>query len=474
MYRQIWVSPNHTDFQRIVWRENPDCTLKHYRLLTVTYGTSSAPFLAVRVLKQLATDSMISHPRAAAVILNDFYVDDVITGADTVDEVIALRKELIDLLKTAGFNLRKWTTNCWPLLVSIPEDQRELSPVDFEESHSVKMLGLQWHPSRDCFSYKVKISSSTTCTKRRILSDASRIFDPLGFLSPVVIAIKIMFQELWRKHLGWDDEVPENIACQWDTIRNELPLVESFSIPRIMVHNKQNWELHGFCDASLDAYSAVVYCRNINTDNIVSVTLVAAKTRVAPLKVLPLPRLELCGALLLTRLINKIKISLQESDIRIFAWTDSSIVLHWLSAPPKKWSVFIGNRTSEILTSIPAKFWNHVRSASNPAEVATCGMLPSTLAAADIWWRGPQWLWEHKDQWKISKYSKDDIDSTQLEERRVSNFQVLTTRSSLVNAFESILYNCSSWIKSVRVTAYMLRFLNNCRLPSDARNRDSL
>lgn len=115
MYRQIWITRKHTDFQRIVWRQNPEDPLKHYRLLTVTYGTSAAPFLAVRTLKQLALDSTKTHPLAAATLLNDFYVDDVITGADTIKDLMTLQSELVDLLKSAGFNLRKWTTNCWPV-----------------------------------------------------------------------------------------------------------------------------------------------------------------------------------------------------------------------------------------------------------------------------------------------------------------------------------------------------------------------
>ncbi|XP_055920468.1 uncharacterized protein LOC129952067 [Eupeodes corollae] len=424
MYRQIWITKGHTDFQRIVWRNSPTEPLKHYRLLTVTYGTASAPFSAVRVLKQLALDSATTYPVASKTLQNDFYVDDVVTGTDNIDDIFALQSELVALLGSAGFNLRKWTTNCQPLLLRLPEDQRELSPVDFENSTSVKILGLQWCPSRDCFSYKVKLSDSTACTKRRILSDASRLFDPLGFLAPVIVGVKIIFQELWRRKLAWDDEVPQDLALQWTTIRDELPTLESLSIPRLMVKNKLNWELHGFCDASLDAYAASVYCRSISSDGMISVELVAAKSKVAPIKVLSLPRLELSGAVLLTRLINKIKLSLQEPNIKTFAWTDSSIVLHWLSAPPKKWSVFIANRTSEVLSSIHFKQWNHVRTTSNPADLATRGISPSSLASANLWWNGPVWLSKEVDQWPVSNL-KENINKEHLEERKVSLTQTM-------------------------------------------------
>ncbi|XP_055840650.1 uncharacterized protein LOC129908278 [Episyrphus balteatus] len=470
MFRQIWVAPSHKNYQRIIWRSSPQEPIKHYNLLTVTYGTSAAPFLAVRTLKQLALDNAEMYPRASNIILNDFYVDDVFTGADDVDDIISLRNELVELLKLGGFNLRKWTTNCWPLLLSLPEEQREISPVQFEESNMVKVLGLQWCPFKDCFSYKVVLPESTTCTKRRILSDASRVFDPLGFLSPVVVAIKILIQDLWREKLAWDEEVPLELGLRWKTIRDELSLIESLSIPRVLWSNKNNWELHGFCDASLDAYAAVVYCRSVNEAGKVQISLVAAKSRVAPIKVLSLPKLELCGARLLTQLINKIKISLQENDLRVFAWTDSSIVLHWLSAPPKKWSVFVANRTSEILTSIPFKCWNHVRSPENPADVPSRGIPPSLLASTDIWWNGPSWLKKDSTEWSVSQYNINDIAEEELEERKSKKVQVFFSNLNSENIFDQLIARFSNWFKLVRVVAYIYRFYRNAHF---SKNKES-
>lgn len=264
------------------------------------------------------------------------------------------------------------------------------------------------------------------------------------------------------------------MASQWENIRDELPVVEFLVIPRMMLTNKLNWELHGFCDASLDAYAAVVYCRSINPDGSIFVSLVAAKTRVAPLKALFLPRLELCGVVLLTRLINKIKLSLQEINPRIFTWTDSSIVPHWLSAPPKKWSVFIGNRTSEVSISIPFKCWNHIRSASNPADPATRGISPSALSATELWWRGPYWLNMDRNRWPVSNYTTQDIQFDQLEERKVSPTQVFVSNVHSYNVLETILNNLSYWLKSVRVVAYIFRFLSNCRSSSNTRKLESL
>ncbi|XP_055918318.1 uncharacterized protein LOC129950401 [Eupeodes corollae] len=474
MYRQIWISPKHTNYQRILWRENPESPIKHYRLLTVTYGTSAASFLAKRALKQLALDSAETHPRASSVILNDFYVDDLVTGADTIEDLIALQKELVEVLSLAGFNLRKWTTNCWPLLISFPEDQRELSPIDFENSLTVKVLGLRWCPSGDCFSYKVNLDQSTSCTKRSILSEASRIFDPLGFLAPVVVAVKIFFQDLWRAGVGWDDQILQELSHRWITIREELHLLESIRIPRLMWTNKVNYEFHAFCDASLDAYAAVIYCRSENLDGTVSISLIAAKTKVAPIKVLSLPRLELCGTLLLTRLVKKIKISLQIKHMQLFAWTDSSIVLHWLAAPPKKWSVFVGNRTSEIVSSIPVKSWNHVRSADNPADVPSRGIPPSQLESTDIWWNGPVWLKMNRSEWPKTQHDLQNVSSDQLEERNSNKVQVFVSQINENNILRQIINKSSDWIKSLRVVAYIFRYLKNRRLAPELRDLHAL
>ncbi|XP_055850362.1 uncharacterized protein LOC129914935 [Episyrphus balteatus] len=463
MFRQIRVSKEHADFQRILWRKSSSLPLKHYRLLTVTYGTACAPFLAVRTLYQLAIDSAETHPRASEVLLNDFYVDDVMTGADTIEEVTSLRLELISLLNSAGLNLRKWTTNCWPLLLSLPEEQREMSPKEFEEYSTVKLLGLQWSPANDSFSYKVNLNDKASSTKRQILSESSRIFDPIGFLTPVVIGIKILFQELWRKKYKWDDVISSEHAKTWHCIRDELPAIEKLSIPRIMWSSKNNVEFHAFCDASLDAFAAVIYCRSVDLAGNITSNIVAAKSRVAPIKVVSLPRLELCGAVLLTRLVTKLKTSLQDKEIKVVAWTDSAIVLHWLSALPKRWSVFIGNRTSEILSTIPRESWHHVRSEQNPADCASRGVPPSHLLQNDSWWTGPSWIIKERDQWPKSEYSVDNIQPEDFEQRKKHPTFAFVAKLDSTNIFCQVIDSSSRFLKSVRVIGFIFRYISNIR-----------
>jgi len=182
MFPQIWVNEKHRNYQKIVWRENIFDLIKHFKLCTVTYRTSCAPFLAVRVLEELAVDHQEEH-NATKILLEDFYVDDVLTGSKSEDELRRNRDELIQLMSCANLQFGKWVSNT--SFIQTDDTDAQLSPV--------KVLGLYWHPREDIVTYKI----GPDCTKRQILSDVSRIFDPLGLLAPIVIQFKIIFQKLW-------------------------------------------------------------------------------------------------------------------------------------------------------------------------------------------------------------------------------------------------------------------------------------
>ncbi|XP_068149479.1 uncharacterized protein [Drosophila tropicalis] len=185
--------------------EDPEEPLKHYKLTTVTYGTACAPFLAVRVLEQLATDHEYEFPMAARILLDDFYVDDVLTGAMNEQELLDIKEELILLMSRAQLELSKWVSNSKRIA------SNEGNEIDFSKM-AAKVLGLHWRPGEDVLTYKASLSEHMTCTKRQVLSDTARIFDPLVILAPVVIKFKILLQELWLLNLDWDSELPTKQA----------------------------------------------------------------------------------------------------------------------------------------------------------------------------------------------------------------------------------------------------------------------
>lgn len=470
MYRQIEVHPDDRNFQRIIWRDSKSDPIKHYRLKTVTYGTACAPFLATRALNQLAIDNSKQFPAASAVIKRDFYVDDLMSGSNTLEDALILQMDVIKILESGGFKLRKWAANHVDLLSHLPETHRQMEIVDMSDTITIKTLGLYWLPNSDLFSFQVKFPvQESKITKRVILSEASKLFDPLGWLAPSIVQAKILFQQLWLCNLLWDDVVPPKVAEQWIIFRSQLKELEKVTIPRWIPIYNNKLELHGFCDASESAFAASIYSRSEAEDGKFHVNLVAGKTRVAPLKALSIPRLELNGAVLVTRLMKKIISALEllgNQHYTVYLWTDSTIVLSWFGSHPRRWSTFIANRTSEVLDLFPASKWFHVASENNPADCASRGVNPSDLHSHSLWWSGPEFLYEKSENWPEQKPTA----ITSLEEKKTT-IQCNTT--SVSNPPE-ILTKFSDLQHIIRVTAWCIRFSSNAQLPANQRKSGCL
>ncbi|MDD9341209.1 MAG: A17 family peptidase, partial [Providencia heimbachae] len=451
MYRQILVTDKHQDFQRILWRDSPNENIKCYKLTTVTYGTSCAPYLAIRCLNKLAEDGDVTHPQAAKIILSDCYVDDVITGADTIDECAALQKELINLLQTGGFKLHKWSSNCSKLLESIPSADRELKNLSFtDEQGTIKALGLLWNPFRDTFQFSAPNSLQSPYTKRSILSSIAKIFDPLGLLAPVVLKAKLIIQELWKNKLDWDDTLPLDIQNRWKSFLNQFQLLTTITVPRCLFStaNISSIQYHGFADASMLAYGACIFVRVTYTDGSVSVRLFCAKSKVAPVKNVTLPRLELCAALLLSRLYKHVIGMVDLAVTDTYLWSDSTIVLSWLRTDPNRLRMFVSNRVAEIQDSTNGTLWRHVPSEYNPADIISRGSTAAELKNSDLWWNGPDWLALNNSHWPCT------IPSIKAE---IPEQRVLLAKRNTDYDFKTIYNKISSFTKLVRVIAYCLR-----------------
>ncbi|XP_062537729.1 uncharacterized protein LOC134206065 [Armigeres subalbatus] len=418
-------------------------------------------------MKQAAREYRQVYPEAAQRIELDTYVDDFLSGATNVQHAMTLKTQVNEILESAGFHLRKWTTNCPELLQGVPADDQ--LPVEVklaDQPNVVKALGIQWTPMEDTFSYNVKLNPNNVNTKRQLLSDSAKLFDPFGWLSPVTIKIKILFQQLWLSELSWDDRLPPVVEQSWIEIKETLHQVEEIRINRFVPNNNGRIELHGFCDASELAYAAVVYVRGRNEAGNITVNLLAAKTRVGgdktyvstPIKQVSLPRLELNAAALLSSLMESIIQALKHLNVDPWAYTDSSIVLQWLSAHPRKWKTYVANRTSAILDVLPRDRWNHVASEKNPADCASRGLLPSELVTHQLWWHGPNEL-KHEEQWMQSPLETID-DEQLLETRLLKVFQGTTTVIRTNYDIENgLLERRSNYTFIVRTLAYVNKFL---------------
>ncbi|CAK9827685.1 hypothetical protein ANTRET_LOCUS5354 [Anthophora retusa] len=328
MYRQFLVRDEDRNFQRILWTDSSG-KVQTFQLNTVTFGLTPAPFLATRCLQQLADDEGHLYQYAGSVLKRDLYVDDLLTGAATLQEAVTLRNELIDLLQQAGLSIRQWASNTPTLLQGLPEGHVNVK-LQSHDDKTLKTLGVAWNSQQDSIVYAVKsIATRTRITKRIILSEIARIFDPLGLLGPVIITAKLIMQKLWQLKLDWDESVPTSIHTAWTNYHTQLNLLNDLAFERhLLLPNAINIQLHGFCDASENGYGACIYLRSSDKSGKVQSRLLCAKSRVAPLKAMTIPRLELCGAHLLAKLYHSVLRSIHVKINQAIFWTDSTITLH--------------------------------------------------------------------------------------------------------------------------------------------------
>ncbi|GFT84603.1 uncharacterized protein TNCV_714461 [Trichonephila clavipes] len=344
------VADEDQKYQQILWRNNSSENIRTYKLKTVTYGLASASFLATRCIKQIALDDK-DNPNLSRVLQEDIYMDDLLSGADTPNNAISICKDIAHVLSTRGFHLRKWNSNSTEFLAQFSEHSSHDARVEFskDSNESSKVLGLFWNSSNDTFGFQPSLELTPPLTKRRILSESSKIFDPLGLLSPCTVFMKIFYQKLWLTKTDWDSPIPQQLTEDWLRFQKAFNAINYLTVPRWVILTADNIvELHGFADASSLAYAAAIYCRQKHNGKI-KVQLLVSKTKVAPVKQVSIPRLELCGAHFLSKLFKSVLRTLKYYTFDVFAWTDSKIVLSWLSGHPRQWKTFVANRTSEII-----------------------------------------------------------------------------------------------------------------------------
>ncbi|XP_050547994.1 uncharacterized protein LOC126909605 [Daktulosphaira vitifoliae] len=216
MYRQILINPEYRKFQHVLWRSSSTEELVEYELNTVTYGVNSSPYLALRVLQFIADNDCIDEPAVRHALRYQTYIDDVCTGADTVEGALSLQKALISVLGKSALELRKWSSNCIAVLDAVSVEHRAATSLSFDDSDGggTKVLGLQWHDAGDYFYYVPRIESVLVTTKRGVLSLIARLFDPLGLLSPCIMLAKSIMQRTWQLSLGWDEKLPDDISME--------------------------------------------------------------------------------------------------------------------------------------------------------------------------------------------------------------------------------------------------------------------
>jgi hypothetical protein len=456
MYLRIGVKEEHQKYLKILYRFNDDESVRIFQFKCVPFGLRASPYLAMRTIRKLAKDEEQSFPNAARVAKSDFYMDDLVKSVHASpgdQEAVRLVTELISFFASGKFDLVKFASNSKDLLAKLPP--QNLATVEFTDNMNYKILGLEWFPESDIFSFKIA-PCTDKCTKRIMLSVIAGLFDVLGLVSPVILTAKLLIKSLWSANIGWDDLPPDNIISAYRSLIDELPLLSNLKIPRYLnVAPGCKVSIVAFCDASLKGYGCAVYLHVIDANGNISTNLVCSKSKVAPVKVLSLARLELCSALLLSKLVRIVydsfnpRYPIQE----IYAFSDSTIALSWIHSSPHRWSIFVANRVAKIHENLDCKHFYHISGIENPSDCLSRGLMPSQILRHELWWNAPNWVSTEPDSWPIKPFISTAL--TDIPEFNSKTLTVLVTEPPILYP---LILRISSWNRLLRAVIYVLRF----------------
>ena len=487
-FLMIAVAPEDRDVLRFLWVDNVDKQVPDivaFRFTRVVFGVSSSPFLLNATIRHHMKRYSTVCPQFVETFLRSIYVDDVSYGADDADSAYELYKKSKQILAEGGFNLRKFVSNSVSLSQNIQQNESELSqgspegnahlkdlmggnqgPQDGEQ----KVLGIRWNFIQDELIFDLhelaNLVKRTEPTKRQIITITTKFYDPLGFISPVVIRFKVLFQAMCVHKIGWDDPLTGELLSQWKSLVSTFQGVAT-SIPRcyflLSERLSSTCSLQGFCDASSAAYAAVVYLKiESEVGNVVN--FVASKTRVAPTTKQTIPRLELLSALLLSNLISNVSIALMpEVELKeSCCYTDSKVALYWIKGTEKEWKPFVENRVNEIRRLVPPTCWSHCPGRENPADLPSRGMTPMELAGSKLWRYGPHWL-VHSQSPIDEEVEMPEECLREIKAGHRPTHSLLTASKSKSLSNIMCFKNYSSLLKLLRVTAYIIRFIDKLR-----------
>ena len=429
-FLQVSIAPEHHDFLRFLWvsdvnEAHPKIVIK--RMTRAMFGVTSSSFLLGGTLQHHISKYEEEDPEIVKKLLESFYVDDFNSGEENVDQAFELYLKFKKILSDGGFTLRTWSSNSKELLELISkiepdatnitnrEESKEESSYaeimlghpnqDTQAEGEQKVLGLLWNTKEGTlvfqFGHLIKLAKELPATKLSVIKVIASVYDPIGFISPFVIPMKILFQDLCSEKEDWDSPLSAEYLKRWQNWIAELSKVQEVQVPRsCFVNHVTSIELNSFSDASIKAFAAAVYLRLESEDN-VSTTLVASKTRVAPLKQQSLPRLELLGALISSRLASAVERAVSSCIIinSVYCWTDSITALFWIKGVDKEFKQFVENRVAEIRKKTDTSSWNHITGKDNQSDLPTRGLQLGELPESDHWWHGPSWLSLPNDCW---------------------------------------------------------------------------
>ncbi|XP_067944858.1 uncharacterized protein [Watersipora subatra] len=464
MFYNFLVAPNDRDYLRFLWY-NEEGQPKTYIMKVHLFGAKSSPAVATYGLRKIATDHSSISKRAAAFINRNFYVDDGITSVASETEAVSLIAESREICKKGNMRLHKFSSNSVEVLSSLPESERSVHDKDLLTNSLPKQrtLGLQWSMEFDTFKFVNKIQEKPS-TRRGILSIVGQLYDPLGFIAPYTLIGKNILPEINKANVSWDEQIPEEISLKWNKWTSQLPALERINIPRCFKPKDfgkvVRAELHHFCDASDVGIGACSYIRQVNDNGHVHVAFLVGKSRVIPSKGLfTTPCLELVAAVMATQLSKTLR---EQLDMKYdeFFWSDSKIVIGWISNASRRFNTFVHNRIRIITSETKIKQWNHTPGHCNPTDIASRGK-PCDQLADSAWFSGPDFLKAATiDQYKLNQQHSEVLDpkDPELKKLKVSKTANVRQPTTVVTRFAKF----STWTRLVRSISTIRNIQKNC------------
>ena len=497
-FLMVSMNAGDRDALRFLWIrdiEEPNPKVTVYRFTRVAFGVSSSPFLLNATLKHHIETYQESDPEFTRKFLSSVYVDDVSLGSWSEESMYELYLKSKTRLAEAGFNLRKFVSNSDHLRERIHQNEHSSNstttqnpreedmsyaksslntPVMGDDPETHRILGVQWNYLRDEFVFDIsevhRRMVSMEPTKRNVVGMSARFFDPLGIMSPITVMFKVFFQRLCKSKLDWDEPLPAGLDSECDRLVKALEgSAVALAIPRCYDHSiceLSSIRLCGFCDASADAYAAVVHLR-VEAESEARVRFVAAKTRVSPSARCTIPRLELLSALLLAKLITSVQQALRSEATLLepICYTDSKVALYWIQGLHQEWKQFVENRVITIRSLTHPSNWFHCSGTTNPADIPSRGMTASDLSKTELWLSGPEWLSQERfgEDSTASQFDENLVpEECYVEMKRAAkkgthNLMVSTTCGQIGELINCKVY--SSFHKLLRITTLVIRFI---------------
>ncbi|XP_057378039.1 uncharacterized protein LOC130700052 [Daphnia carinata] len=404
MFSRFRLRSCDTPYFFFLWQETPSEKPVVYRMNRLPFGASCSPFVAIQTTRRAAIDAGADELVVQA-ILRKMYVDDYLGSAPTVALGLKEAEAVTKVLASADLHLQGWISNSKRFIREITKNATILAattrPHALTNSGPDTVLGITWNIASDSLGFSARTCDDLKYTRAGLTSKVASVFDPLGTASPFIIKAKIKLREIGIKGLDWSDEVSEDEAAWWRSWFRLLSRLPEATFNRCLFPDETkitSSQLHIFCDASEEAYAAVVYIRNVWEDGRIRCSQIKACTKLAPMKTLSVPKLELNAALLGARLAKFVQSSLTRSVTARRFWTDSSTVRNWVRASASSYQVFVANRVGEIQTITETEEWRFVPGRLNPADTATRSAIDDEVLPK-VWMEGPDFLFKMEDEW---------------------------------------------------------------------------